>query len=255
MKKTILVIARKEIVDGLRDARAVMASLVYALMGPVVVGLVSLSVHSGKVTAAMMAVFTLVSAFVGGMSVAMDTIAGERERHCLLPLLLNPVDRRSVAIGKWLAVSFFAVAGLAVNVSGCLAVVTLTGMRTTSPDLGMVLSAAFALSALGLLAAAVQLVISTLTNAVKEAQTYLSLVVFLPMGVGMFLIFSPAANGPWSVLLPMAGQLLQVQALMNGTPFQWLAAFVSGVLTVGVAILMLMVAADRLEHHEIHYWS
>ena len=32
----------------------------------------------------MMSVFTLVSAFVGGMNVAMDSIAGERERRSLL---------------------------------------------------------------------------------------------------------------------------------------------------------------------------
>ena len=38
-----LVIARKEIVDSLRDTRSVISSLMYALMGPLVVGLVSLS--------------------------------------------------------------------------------------------------------------------------------------------------------------------------------------------------------------------
>jgi len=32
---------------------------------------------------AMMSIFTMVSAFVGGMNVAMDSIAGERERRAL----------------------------------------------------------------------------------------------------------------------------------------------------------------------------
>jgi hypothetical protein len=118
----ILTIARKEIADGLRDSRSVVASLAYALMGPVVVGLVSMTVHgktgSEAVLTGMMAIFTLVSGFVGGMNVAMDTVAGERERKSLLPLLMNAVPRTSVVLGKWLAVSFFAIGGLAINVLG-----------------------------------------------------------------------------------------------------------------------------------------
>ena len=67
-----LVIARKEIVDGLRDVRSVIASLFYALMGPLVVGLVSMAHPGGTkpgssvaVLVGMMSVFTLVAAFVG----------------------------------------------------------------------------------------------------------------------------------------------------------------------------------------------
>jgi sodium transport system permease protein len=141
-----------------------------------------------------------------------------------------------------------------VNVLGCL-VVVVTGMRATVPSLGMALPAAFALLTLGLFAAAVQLVISTLTNAVKEAQTYLSLVVFLPMGLGMFMVFSSAANGQWSAMLPLAGQLLGMEALMNGGQFQWLPAVVSGILTGVLAILVLLAAANRLEHDEVLYGS
>jgi len=109
-----LTIAHKEILDGLRDLRSIVASLFYALMGPAVVGLVSMATRANakpdsgaSVLTGMMAIFTLVAAFVGGMNVAMDTVAGERERRSLLPLLLNPVSRRSVVLGKWLAVSFF----------------------------------------------------------------------------------------------------------------------------------------------------
>jgi sodium transport system permease protein len=70
----------------------------YALMGPAVIFMVSMAVRMavGKdaVLIGMMSIFTLVAAFVGGMNVAMDTVAGERERQSLLPLLMNPVRRR-----------------------------------------------------------------------------------------------------------------------------------------------------------------
>jgi sodium transport system permease protein len=94
-------------------------------MGPGVVGMVSLAVHesfaghdSQPVLVAMMSVFTLVSAFVGGMNVAMDSIAGERERRSLVPLLMHPITRLDLLLGKWLAVAAFSGAGLALNLAG-----------------------------------------------------------------------------------------------------------------------------------------
>src|SRR5260370_26765531 len=125
MLNQTLVVARKEILDGVRDVRSVISSLLYALMGPLVVGLVSIAVRpetkpgsGGGVLVGMMSVFTLVAAFVGGMNVAMDTVAGERERRSLLPLLLNPVPRLHIALGQWMAVSLCSAAGLILNLTG-----------------------------------------------------------------------------------------------------------------------------------------
>jgi ABC-type Na+ efflux pump permease subunit len=127
------------------------------------------------------------------MNVAMDTVAGERERRSLLPLLLNPVSRRSVVLGKWLAVSFFALAGLIVNVLGFL------------------------------------------------------------LGIGMFLVFSPAARQAWLGVVPLVGQQLQMEAMMNGRDVGLFNLIVLGCLTVALAIVVLLVAADRLQRDEIIY--
>ena len=253
-------VARKEILDGVRDVRSMMAALFYALMGPLVVGLVAYATHSqlqadssAAVLKGMMAVFTLVSAFVGGMNVAMDTVAGERERRSLLPLLLNPVSRFNVAAGKWLAVSCFAVAGLAIDVLGFAVVFFASGVRFASIQFHAWLPIAAGLFALPFLAAAIQIWISTTSRAVKEAQTYLSLVVFLPMALGMFLIFHPPAQTAWLAVLPIVGQQLQIQDLMNGTAiavWQPLGLLYS---TLAAAFLLLLVTANRLSHDEIIY--
>ncbi len=52
-----------------------------------------------------MPIFVLLAAFIGGMSVAADVTAGERERGSLESLLLHPVSRLAIVGGKWLAVS------------------------------------------------------------------------------------------------------------------------------------------------------
>ena len=256
-----LTIAQKEIVDGVRDVRSVLASLFYALMGPAVVGLVSMATRANTkpesesaVLTGMMAIFTLVSAFVGGMNVAMDTVAGERERRSLLPLLLNPVSRRSVVLGKWLAVSFFALAGLVVDVLGFWAVFATSGIHFTAFGL-RILPVALGLFSLSFLAASIQLLISTVCRGVKEAQTYLSLIVFLPMGLGIFLVFSPASRRTWCDFLPLVGQQSQLEALVNGREVAIFEPIVLVGLTVALAILILLVAANQLQRDEIIYGS
>jgi sodium transport system permease protein len=254
-----LTIARKEIIDGLRDIRSLFASLCYALMGPIVVGFVSLATRdanpgsSAAVLTGMMAVFMLVSAFVGGMNVAMDTVAGERERRSLLPLLLNPVGRSTVLLGKWLAVSFFALVGSTVTGLGFLIVFATSGVHPTETGVRAFLPIALGLLSLPLLAAAVQLMISTVSRGVKEAQTYLSLIVFGPMGVGMFLVFRPAAKWDWCSFVPLVGQQLQLEALMNGQHVRWFQPIVLGYLTGALALMFLLLAANRLQRDEIIY--
>jgi sodium transport system permease protein len=253
MLNPVLVVARKEAIDNLRDTRAVISSLMYALMGPAVVFMVSIASSAAArldaVLIGMMSVFTLVSAFVGGMNVAMDTVAGERERQSLLPLLMNPVRRREIVWGKWLAVGLFAAGGLTLNLAGFALVFAHAGMHL--PWLGV----AAGMLPLALLAASIQLLISTVCRAAKEAQTYLSMLVFLPMGLGMFQVFFPAAARGWFAYLPVLGQQLQLERWMKGASTPIVPAAVLGAFTAGLALLVLEVAANRLHRDEIVYGS
>lgn len=60
----------------------------------------------------MVPLFVMMAAFVSGMGLAVDVTAGERERKSLEPLLVNPIQRSSIVIGKWLAATLFAAIGL-----------------------------------------------------------------------------------------------------------------------------------------------
>ncbi|MGC9949471.1 MAG: ABC transporter permease subunit [Bryobacteraceae bacterium] len=246
MLNPVLVVARKETIDSLRDTRSIVSSLMYALMGPAVVFMVSMAVRVDGVLIGMMSVFTLVAAFAGGMNVAMDTIAGERERRSLLPLLMNPVRRRDILMGKWLAVSLFSMAGLVLNLAGFAIVFARAG--THLPLLAVVAG----ILPLALLAAAIQLLISTICRAVKEAQTYLSMLVFLPMGLGLFQVFFPAARG-WFAFLPVMGQQWQLERWMKGGAAAFGPAATLGCFTAALALLVLEVAANRLHRDEIVY--
>jgi len=242
-----LIVARKEIRDHLRDTRSLVSSAFYALMGPLVVGMVSIATRGEKSSAvllSMMSVFALVATFVGGMNVAMDAIAGERERRSLLPLLMNPILRRDVLLGKWMAISLFAVAGVVINLVGFAIVVAFS--------LSQLIAITLALIPLVLFAAAVELLISTWCRNIKEAHTYLSLVVFLPMVVGMFLVFFPHMAHTW-LWLPVAGQQLLIDLLTKGAPVSLVSSLALSVITVASAALILLATAKLLHRDEFVY--
>src|SRR5262245_1635121 len=188
MTRYALVVAKKELLDHARDARSIVSATLYCLMGPLVVTLVSLSSRAGsnsQVVFGMMSVFALVAACVGGTNVAMDAMAGERERRSLLPLLLVPIARADVAVGKWIATSLFGAAGLAANLAGFAVALGVTpGISASDQFPLLTVWAIFGLAPLALLASAVELLISSLCRTMKEAHTYLSLIVFVPMMIG-----------------------------------------------------------------------
>lgn len=242
-----VIVAQKEIRDHLRDTRSLVSSGFYALMGPLVVGMVSLAVKGEKSSAvilSMMSLFALVAAFSGGMNVAIDAIAGERERRSLLPLLTNPLRRRDVILGKWIAISFFAIAGIALTLAGF-------GLTLrTSPRL--LVQAGIVLVPLVLFAAAIELLISTWCRSTKEAHTYLSLAIFLPMGLGMFLTFFPHAASAW-FWFPIAGQQMLMDLLIKGSSVPFLPAGAIALISVACAAGVLSAAARLLQQDEFVY--
>lgn len=253
-------IAEKEMVDAMRDPRSLISVVFYVLIGPLVMGMVGMATHksakpetNGGMLTAMLAMFALVSTFVGGMNLSMDTIAGERERHSLLPLLLNAVPRTTILLGKWLAVAVFSIAGLAINLAGASAVMVLAGIHTDLSSSGGWIKLALGLVPLALLAASAELLISAVCRTVKEAHTYLSLLIFIPMVAGMFVVFFPAAGQEWCRLLPLTGQELQLQALLHGGGVPLFEPVVLGCLTAMVGMGILLWAGNRLQRDEIVY--
>ena len=249
MLEHILVIARKEVLDSTRDVRSLLSSLLYCLMGPGVVLMISLTMNhkpAGRaVMIGMMSIFTLVSAFTGGMNVGMDVVAGERERRSLLPLLMNAVVRRDILLGKWLAISFFSMAGL---------IVTLTGFSfVLAEEAHFSWILASGLIPLALLAAALELGISTACRTVKEAHTYLSMLTFVPMMVGMLLVFHPKAAGSWAHFLPIAGQQWQLERWAHGGGMPLVQALVLAVLTAAAAACAVLAAANVMERDDVVY--
>src|SRR4051812_10472565 len=122
-------------------------------------------------------IFLLLACFVGGMHLAIDCTAGERERGSLEPLLVNPVGRPAILAGKWVATVLVAMGALLVT----LLAFQLALSRVPLQDLGVKVSLSgresarmFALAVpLAICAGAFELSLALFARTFKEAQTYL----------------------------------------------------------------------------------
>jgi sodium transport system permease protein len=256
MSHNALIVAQKEIVDHCRDRGSLMSTVLQALMGPAAGLLVSFSPAMRSASApttlvSMMSLFTLCATFTGGMNVAMDAMAGERERRSLVPLLLNPVLSRDVVVGKWIAVSVFAIGVLAINVAGGALV-----LHTRAPTLTLHVSVLWTWLLCGLvplvfLAAALELLISARCRTAKEAQTALMGVIFIPMFLGMFLAFFPGHASQWWLAVPILGQQTMLGRGLIGQPVSLPYGMLVTAATAAATVPFLTSAIRRLERDDI----
>lgn len=262
MFRVPVTIARKEITEMLRDRRALQSSVLYTLMGPLVVGLISFSPatkegqHGGADTMlALASVFTLIAAFSGGMQVAMDVFAGERERRSLLPLLTNPISRFSITAGKWISISVFAVCAVLIDL--CAFALILANVQSgifAHLRASTLLATIFlGLLPLAVLAASLELLVSIFCRSLKEAHTCLAFVVFIPLAVGMFLSFFPHSASWWWCAFPVIGQQSVLALAVKHQPLPRFGVVVLFVTTVSLAIGCLTCTARILERDENVY--
>jgi len=169
---------------------------------------------------AMLPYFFILGAFIGGMALAIDTTAGERERQSLEPLLINPVSRPQLLIGKLLATSLFALTSVLLGIMAF----SLVGRFLPTEKLGMSLDIGFhfgwtvllTMLPLVVLIATLQTLAAAFAKSFREAQTYLSLLMFVPAVPTMMLSLFPVKTETWMYAVPLMGQQITITRLMRG---------------------------------------
>ena len=199
--------------------------------------------------------FFVLTVFLGGMYLAIDTTAGERERQSLEPLLANPVGRGTLLAGKLAATVSFALVSL------LLATVAfgVVGRFLPVEKLDIVLDlgprfAAFVLLLmlpLAVLLATLQTLVSAYAKSYREAQTYLSILMLLPVIPSLLLAVLPVQAKPWMYAVPLLGQQLGIMDLVRGEAIGalQLAAVLAGTSLAAVlafALTRWLYASERL---------
>jgi sodium transport system permease protein len=164
--------------------------------------------------------FFVITMFMGGMYLAIDLTAGERERQSLEPLFANPVARWKIFAGKLAAICTFSATSLlisltAFSVVGHFLPVDKLGMEL---ELGVRFALTVLLMALPLivLLAALQSMVAAFAKSYREAQTYLSLLMLVPALPSVLLMAMPVKPQEWMYAVPLLGQHLGVMQVLRG---------------------------------------
>jgi len=191
----------------------------------------------------MIPLFLLMAVFVGGLHLAIDCTAGERERGSLEALLVNPVSRGSLVAGKWLAVAAATVVAVLVALAGFW----LALGRIPLQDLGIkfhlgreeMAGILLACAPLALFAAALQMTLAFFARTFKEAQTYLSMLMLVPLLPATFLSLQPIKSQLWMMLVPVLGQTLLMTDVLRGepAPLLWFALAAGAALVFSGALV------------------
>jgi sodium transport system permease protein len=198
--------------------------------------------------------FLIFTLFTGSMQVALDSLSGERERGSFEALMVNPVTREQVLIGKLGAATVFTLLALAVQVIALE--VVLNSVPTESlgliapPDLLRVAIIGSLCLPLVFLVASMQLLISGATRSIKEAQTYLGLFPLIPGAAGMVLAFAPVNAGPLLASIPTFGQTVLMGRIFRDEALDLVSVGITVVSTLIVTALLLYIGF-RLFRREV----
>lgn len=224
-----------------------------AVAAPLAVSHTDLSTPEARKSLAMMFLpyLLILSAFLGGAHLIVDTTAGERERQSLEPLLATPARRGAIVSGK---IAAAATMGLLVLL---LTLLFLKLGSQLSPGIGRMMDVSFVAMAKMLLILLPMVFIGTAlltwiaagAKSVKEAQGHLQLLLLLPMIPTLFLLVNPVKNQLWMFAVPFLAQnqmLLKVIRSEALEPQMWAAYLAAG---FGLAAV-LWFAATRRYHQE-----
>ncbi len=242
---------------GVADTRLVLRGIAPAAAAPLRVlerDFATTADRAGRAFATL-PIFLLLAAFIGGMSVAADVAAGERERGSLESLLLHPITRHAVVAGKWLAVSAATLATVALAIAVSYAVLQHPRLQRLDLPIGMSITDALTMLAvlapLALAASALQLLIAFQTRTYKEAQTKLSMLIFVPMIPGFLFAFGSLQPAPWMAFTPMIGQHMLITDLVRGAAASVPVALTLSAVTLAVALAAGWAATRQLDRETV----
>ena len=200
-------------------------------------------------------VVLLMAAFVGGLQIAIDSTAGERERGSLERLLVNPVPRPAIVAGKWLAAVAFSCASICLVVVGLWAVVEHSPLQRIGfrLDLGPEEIAGLIMLALPLAPAlvALQMAVATLARSYKEAQSYVSFLMLLPMVPMVLMMDGPPETELWNLFVPMLGQFVLMNEVLEGQALTPGPVAITSLVSLACAIALLLVTARLFRSERI----
>ena len=226
-----------------------------AVAAPLAVSHTDLATPEARKSLALMMLpyLLLLSAFLGGAHLIIDTTAGERERQSLEPLLATPASRGAIVSGKMCAAALLSLVVL---------VLTLLALKLGAqfaPGIGRMMDIGFmAIGKIMLILIPIVFIGTSLLSfiaagakSVKEAQGYMSLLMMLPILPTLVLLVSPVKNQLWMFAVPFLAQNQMLLTVIRSeviAPREWSVYFIAG---LSLAALLWVAATRRYQQERL----
>jgi sodium transport system permease protein len=225
------------------------------VLRPLNIDEVDVSTASGRsaMLLGMMSYFFIFATLVGGMYLAIDATAGERERGSLEPLLSLPVTRDQLIVGKIAATCVYMALSLTLSLTSFYVALKFLPLEQLgmTPNFGpAVVAATFLVFApFILLGAALMTLVASFTKSYREAQTWLNVLLIaptLPILIVSILTLRPRLE---FMFIPSLSQHLLFVDMVKNEPVNNLHVIISVVSTLIFGGLLTFVCA-RLYRRE-----
>ncbi len=164
--------------------------------------------------------FVLMAVLYGALGAALDTMAGERERGSLEPLLMNPASRVALVAGKWGAVAAVAMLIAVLSAFSFLPAQWLLRSETLAAlfRFGAAEAVAFVVVILPLAGAlsALLMAIAIRSRSVKEAQANTTVLVLAVSLLPLVSVFNQEGQAPWHLWTPALAQVTLMGRVLRG---------------------------------------
>ncbi|MBS5522675.1 MAG: ABC transporter permease [Clostridiales bacterium] len=162
---------------------------------------------SGQILATMLPYLITILLFAGTMSLGVDTITGEKERGTMASMLVTPVRRSDIVLGKLLALTCMSMLSAAVYI---IALVIAMPKALGAGDMAFsftpqqVIMVIVLMILLAFFYVALVSLIAVLAKTVKEATTYVSPLYIIVIVAGLVTMLSTSGgHETWEYLIPI----------------------------------------------------
>jgi sodium transport system permease protein len=222
---------------------------------PIAVNDLDVATPAGRAVAILgfMTYFVLFAVLMGGLYLAIDATAGERERGSLEALLTLPVARRDLVLGKILAASAYMCLSLAITLAAFVLVFQFVPLESLgmSANLGARTGIKLFLICLPFvpLGAALMSLVASFTKSYREAQTYLASVLLIPTLPIAFATIYALRTDRRLMMIPSLSQHLLMTSVLRDEPLAAGDLALSAASSLIVAVVLIALTA-RHWHRE-----
>jgi sodium transport system permease protein len=211
--------------------------------------------QSGALVLFLVAYYGLFASVMGGMAVALDTTAGERERQSLEPLLMTPARPAEIVAGKWLAVCAFNALVVALTLTGFYVTLAFAPLPPVgvpflfgSREFGRFL---LVLAPMILMLPAILLYVGSRARAYKEAQANVSVLLFVVSLIPLVQLFLQRKEPAWIMFVPVSAQYSLLNTSLRGEAPPLASLALSWLAPAALIALALFAVARRLSREAI----